>query len=106
MRVVHRKARCAGRDPVLGVLPTERPFCRRDTRMVWLAHAGGTRTRDAGAPNTPLQPTAAREIVRILAVSAMRLRRLMGRPFGVWGAWSTSRFWFAQAAAILERASC
>jgi hypothetical protein len=33
-------------------------------------------------PNMPMQPTASREIVGILTVSAARSRRLMGRPFG------------------------
>jgi len=29
----------------------------------------------------------AREIVGILTVAAVRSQRLMGRPFGSWGAW-------------------
>ncbi len=44
LRMVHIEARRAERDPV----------------PVWSAHAVGTRTTEAGAPNTPLQPTASR----------------------------------------------
>jgi hypothetical protein len=47
------KARCARRDHVLGVIPTERPLCWRDPVPVWSAHAGGMQTTATGAPNTP-----------------------------------------------------
>jgi hypothetical protein len=41
------------------------------------------RAHDRKPPsNTPMQPTASREIVRILAVCVARSLRLMGRPFG------------------------
>jgi len=58
--VVQLKARCAEPDPLLGVMLTERPLCRRDPVRVWLAHAGGAQTMDAGAPNKPFQLTASR----------------------------------------------
>jgi hypothetical protein len=58
--VVQMNARCAARDRVLSVIPTERPSCRCGSMPVWSAHAGGTRTWQTGAPNTPLQPTASR----------------------------------------------
>src|SRR5690349_7139490 len=47
-------ARCAGRDPVLSVIPTERPLCPRGSVPVWLAHAVGNPERRLGPPNTPL----------------------------------------------------
>ena len=50
------------------VAPDRSPLCRRGMVPVWSADAIGTQTTDAGAPNMPMQPTAAREIVGFLTV--------------------------------------
>ena len=91
--VVQMNARCAGRDRVLSMIPTERPFCRRDRVQKWLAHAGGhPNVADRSAEHAHAADRFAREIVGFLTVCRARLRRLMGTPFGVRGAWVTFLF--------------
>jgi len=52
----------------MGVVPTERPACRRDTRMVWSAHAGGNPSViDRSAEHGIAADRCAREIVRFLS---------------------------------------
>jgi len=65
------------------------------------------RTRDGvAAEHAHAADRFAREIIDILTVSAVRSRRLMGRPFGRWGTWSAIPFLGDTSAAIPERALC
>jgi hypothetical protein len=65
------EARYARRDPVLGVMVTERPLCRCGTIPVWSAHAGASlRDGDRDAEHAHAADRFAREIggFRIIAV--------------------------------------
>jgi len=89
MRVV-RIARRAQRDSVRGVVPTERPSCRRDCMLVWFRRtpvvpcgsvlgwcAYAEQANDGGQPAEPIVAAdrCAREIVAFLTSShAARLR--------------------------------
>ena len=64
-------ARCAGVIHVLGVVPTERPLCRRGTVQVWSAHAAGNPSdRDRSAEHVVAADRFAREIVGFLTGSS------------------------------------
>jgi hypothetical protein len=66
-----------GRGSVLGLVPTERPWCRRDPKIVWSAHAGGNPSDlDRSAEQIVPADRCAREIVRILKTIPARSRRL------------------------------
>jgi len=56
----------------MGVMVTERPSCRRGSIRVWSADAGGARTTETGAPNTPMQLTP----LRVREIGAYLKRRI------------------------------
>jgi hypothetical protein len=73
--VVQIEARYAGRDPVRGAIPTERPSCRRDIRMMWSAHAvDNPKQSDRSAEHGVAADRFAREIVGFLVHSLGRAR--------------------------------
>src|SRR5438128_2223176 len=90
-------ARYAGRDHVLGVVPIAACCAGCAPMRVWSAHAAANpKEGDRSAEPAHAADRCARAITALLAVLAVRLRRLMGRPFGRWAAWLANRFsWMA-----------
>jgi hypothetical protein len=75
MGVVQIEARYAARDSVLGVIPTERPLCRRESVQVWSVDAvGNPSERDRSAEHGIAVDRFAREIVCFLRGVSRRAR--------------------------------
>src|SRR5947208_2277734 len=74
---------------------------------VWSAHAGGNPSElDRDAEHAHAADRFAHKIRAILTVSAVRSRQLMGRPFGVRGAWDAPFFDMIRRMALPQRPLC
>jgi len=79
-------AHCARCDPSCAWFQPNARCAACGSVEVWSAHAtGNPKERDRSAEPAHAADRFAREIIGILTVAAVRLRRLMGNPFGVRG---------------------
>ena len=77
------EARYAGCGSVRGVIPTERPLCRRDTMQMWSAHAvDNPKERDRSAEHGVAADRFAREIDGFFKVVGGALAAAEHQPVG------------------------